>query len=150
MSKFKFNWGHGVMVGLGSFILFILTLIYLADVSGDLVNDDYYEESLNYQKDDIDARNRASRLQNKPEIIKQANGYSIQFPQEIKVDSGEVYLMRGAFKADDVILPVRLNNRSQVLIPAAKLQAGEYDMRLTWYSDGEPYMIKETLEWNMP
>ncbi|MXV37429.1 hypothetical protein GO491_01865 [Flavobacteriaceae bacterium Ap0902] len=150
MSKFKFTWGHGVMLGLGSFILFILTLIYLADVSGDLVNDDYYETSINYQTNDIDARNRVGQLKNKPKITKQANGYNIQFPQDIIPDSGQVYLMRGAFKKEDVVIPLKLNARNQILVPAAKLKPGEYDMRITWFNDGEPYLIKKTLIWSMP
>lgn len=150
MNKFKFNWGHGVMLGLGAFILFILTLIYTADVSGDLVNDDYYETSLHYQEDDINARNRTAKLTEKPIIIKQANGLNIQFPVSIQPDSGQVYLMRGAFKRDDVILPLHLNSRAQILIPAAKLKAGEYDLSLTWYQDGDSYLIKETIIWNMP
>lgn len=148
--KFVFNWGHGVMLGLGAFMAFILTLIYLADESGDLVSDDYYEEALVYQEHGIDARNRANSLPNKPNILHQANGINIQFPVEIKPDSGQVYMMRGAFKADDVMLPLKLNSRNQILVPAAQLKAGEYDMNLSWYVEGQPYLVQKTLQWNMP
>lgn len=150
MSGFKFNWGHGVMLGLGSFMLFILTLIFLADESGDLVSDEYYEEALVYQELDINARNRAAQLSQKPEIVQQANGFSINFPAEIRPDSGQIYLMRGAFKSDDVILPLELNSRNKILVPAAQMKPGEYDLSLSWYIGGIPYLIKETLTWNTP
>lgn len=150
MSKFKFNWGHGVMLGLCGFIIFILTLIYKADVSGDLVNDDYYKVSLNYQADDIDARNRTNKLSEKPKFENQANGINVLFPAVIKPDSGQIYLMRGAFKNDDVLINLELNSRHQILIPAAKLKAGEYDLSLTWYENGKPYLIKQTIEWTTP
>lgn len=138
------------MLVLGTFMAFILTLIYLADETGDLVSDEYYEDALVYQEHGIDARNRVAALENKPQIIEQANGYNIQFPVEIKPDSGQVYMMRGAFKKDDIDIPLELNSRNELLIPAAKMQAGEYDLNLTWYQNGEPYLIKKTLQWNMP
>lgn len=150
MKDFKFNWGHGVMLGLGAFMLFILTLIFLADETGDLVSDNYYEDALVFQEHGIDARNRVQTLKNKPEILKQANGFNIQFPAEIQPDSGQVYLIRGAFKADDVALPLKLNDRNQVLIPAAHMKPGEYDLNLTWYNNGEPYLLKKTLTWSSP
>ena len=149
MSKFKFNWGHGVVVGLGSFMIFILTLIFLVDDTGDLISEEYYEDSLVFQEQKIDAKHRANALTDKPEVINQANGYNIQFPAEIKPDSGQVYLMRGAHKADDIILPLDLNSRNSILVPAVKLESGEYEMHLTWYTQGEPYLIQKTLEWNM-
>ncbi|MDO5656176.1 MAG: FixH family protein [Flavobacteriaceae bacterium] len=150
MNKFKFNWGHGVILVLASFMLFILTLIFLADETGDLVSDDYYEDALVYQELDINARNRASALAEKPEIHTQANGFRIQFPTSIKPDSGQIYMMRGAFKSDDIHLPLELNSRNEILIPAARMKSGEYDLNLGWYVQGNPYLIKQTLTWNMP
>ncbi|MDG4945265.1 FixH family protein [Weeksellaceae bacterium KMM 9713] len=150
MSKFKFDWGHGIALGLGSFMIFILTLIFLADDTGDLISEEYYEESLVFQEEKIDARNRVKHLDDKPEIIDQANGYNIQFPEAIVPDSGQVYLMRGAHKANDILLPLDLNSRNSILIPAARLTDGEYDMELTWYQEGKPYIIEKTLKWNMP
>lgn len=138
------------MLGLGAFMLFILTLIFLADESGDLISEDYYEDALVYQELDINARNRASQLAQKPEIVQQANGFSIRFPQEIVPDSGQVYMMRGAFKADDIMLPLKLNHAHQILVPAARMQPGEYDLNLSWFVNGESYLMKETLTWSLP
>ena len=148
MSKFKFTWGHAVMLGLGAFMLFILTLIFLADESGDLVSDEYYEESLDYQHQDIDARQRTNALAEIPKIQKQANGYLIVFPADIQPDSGQIYMMRGAYKSEDISLPLQLNEQHNILIPAARMKPGEYDLKLSWYKNGELYLIKDILKWN--
>ena len=68
--KFKFTWGHGVIIALACFIIFICTLIFTVEFSKntfDLVTDNYYEEEINYQQE-IDATNNASLLKEKPKI----------------------------------------------------------------------------------
>lgn len=149
MSKFKFTWGHGVMLGLLSFIIFILTLIFLADGRTGDVYDNYYEHSLKYQTETIDAENNVRNLKEKPTIKSQANGLLLSFPVDIKLDSGSIFLIRGAYKKDDVKLDLNLRNNEQ-LIPAIKLKKGQYDLELRWLENNKNYLIKETVEWNMP
>lgn len=150
MKNFKFTWGHGVILAILCFMAFVLTLLYIADDTGDLVSDQYYEDSLVFQEQNIDAKQRVYALADKPEVINQANGFNIQFPLEIHPDSGQVYLMRGAHRIDDIALNLNLNARNSILVPAAKMQDGEYDLILTWYNQGQPYLIEKTLRWNMP
>ena len=149
MSKFKFTWGHGVMLGLLCFILFILTLIFLADGQTGDVYDNYYEHSLKYQTETIDAESNVKNLEEKPIIKSQANGLLLSFPVNIKPDSGSVFLIRGAYKKDDILLDLNLRNNEQ-LIPAAKLKKGEYDLELRWLENNKNYLIKKRIEWNMP
>lgn len=150
MKDFKFNWGHGVVLAIASFMAFVLTLLFIADDTGDLVSDQYYEDSLVFQEVNIDAKQRVYALDEKPEIISQANGFNIQFPIEIKPDSGQVYLMRGAHRIDDIAMTLNLSSRNSILIPAARMEDGEYDLTLTWYNGGQPYLIEKTLQWSMP
>ncbi|AFL96933.1 FixH family protein [Ornithobacterium rhinotracheale] len=146
MAKFNFTWGHGVILALVGFMAFILSLIFLADTPGDLVSENYYEHSLNYQKETIEAEKNTNALAHKPEVKLQANGINIVFPEEIQPSEGSVLLMRGAYAKDDVKDTLRLRNQQQ-LIPAAKLQKGEYDMELRWKSNGDFYLIKKRIEW---
>ena len=49
----NFNWGHGIILGLGSFIAFILFMIFIfpdGQQNAEMVSDDYYAEELNYQE----------------------------------------------------------------------------------------------------
>lgn len=151
MSKFKFDWGHGIALALGSFILFILALIFFADETGDLVSDRYYEESLVFQSQNIDAKTNVNALARKPEIIPQANGIKLSFPQEIKPDSGRILLQVGAYEANDIRVPIQLDNMNVQLLPAARLaDSADYDISLRWYQGGKPYLIEENVRWNLP
>lgn len=149
MSNFKFTWGHGVALALGSFIIFILTLIYLGQDTGDLVTDHYYEHALTYQEDVIDAEKNVNELPVKPKIVEQANGILLTFPDDLLVESGEIVLTRGAYRATDIRIPIQLRNH-EILIPAHKLSKGDYDMTITWNNQGKKYLIKKNLQWNPP
>lgn len=54
----KFTWGHGIAIALGSFMLFILGIIFFGaqmlfpdgNDNSDLVSDNYYENELAYQE----------------------------------------------------------------------------------------------------
>lgn len=146
MNKFKLNWSHFVILGLGSFMIFILTLIYLAGDTGDLVTEDYYEHSLKYQEEVIDASTRANALNIQPEIKKQANGILILFAENDEIQGGSVLLMRGVKKEDDIEIPIKEKTK-EILIPATKLKKGEYDMSLRWKMNDKFYFIKKTIEW---
>lgn len=149
MSKFKFHWGHGVMLGLFSFMAFILILIFLAEDSIGDTYDDYYEHSLKYQTETIDAIKNFDSLQEKPMIKLQANGILVKFPISIQPEKGSIYLERGAYKEDDINLKLTLRNGEQ-LIPAVGLKKGEYDMKLRWTEKGKKFLKKERIEWNTP
>uniref|UniRef100_UPI0039A69EC0 FixH family protein n=1 Tax=Ornithobacterium rhinotracheale TaxID=28251 RepID=UPI0039A69EC0 len=146
MTNFKFSWVHGIILALAGFMIFILSLIFLADTPGDLVSENYYEHSLNYQKETIEAEKNTNALAHKPEIKLQANGINIIFPEEIQPSHGTIFLMRGAYAKDDVKDSLHLRNHQQ-LIPAAKLKKGEYDMELRWKSGQNFYLIKKKIEW---
>ncbi|CAI9428778.1 putative protein conserved in bacteria [Candidatus Ornithobacterium hominis] len=146
MKKIKLNWPYLVVIGLGSFMIFILTLIYLAGDTGDLVTDNYYEHSLKYQEETIDAANRASTLVYKPEIKIQVNGILISFPDSYEIQNGNVLLMRGVKKENDIHFRIN-ENAKEILIPAVKLEKGEYDMSLRWEMNDEFYLIQKVIEW---
>ncbi len=54
----NFSWGHGVVIALAAFIIFILSMLFLfpnGQKNSEMVTDNYYEEELQYQ-DVIDAK----------------------------------------------------------------------------------------------
>ena len=66
----KFNWGHGILVALVSFIIFIVGLVvYFTQTmqNSELITDNYYQEELMYQQV-IDAKNRAAALEEFPSV----------------------------------------------------------------------------------
>lgn len=148
MAKFKFNWGHGLALALASFIIFILSLIFLAGDMGEMVDDNYYEKTVKYQ-DDIDAAQRANSLNQKPEIILQANGYLIRFYDDVP-ETGFVRFLRPNDSGQDVVEPLKLNSQKEQLIHSVKLKEGDYEVSIRWKQNKQDYLIKETVNWKDP
>ena len=150
MSKFKFTWGHGLVIFLGCFMVFILTLIVLIgrEESMELVNDDHYGNAVIYQEI-IDAAKNANSLAHKPEIVQQANGYLLQFFENAP-EKGQIQLIRLNNSEQDVTLPLKLDEQKNQLIHAVKLVDGDYEASVRWTENNKDYYIKKTLHWKDP
>lgn len=150
MAKFKFTWGHGLMVWLGIFMIFILSLVFIAGnlESMELRDQDYYEKAVNYQGD-IDAATRTNSLAHKPEIVQQANGYLFKFFDNNPKD-GQIILMRLNNSSQDVVAPLKLDEQKQQLIHAVELIDGDYEASVRWREKDKDYLIKKTLHWKNP
>jgi hypothetical protein len=147
MAKFKFNWGHGVILALVCFIVFITSLVFFAGNMGEMVEDNYYEKTIHYQND-INAANRANELKHKPELIFQANGILLKFHQ--KPQSGEILFLRPNNSEEDIRQPLKLNSRNEQLIHALDLIDGDYEVSIRWKQDGRDYLIKKSINWKSP
>lgn len=143
----KFTWGHGIMVALGCFMIFILSLIFFSGNMGEMVTEDYYEKTINYQTD-IDAAKRANALAKRPEIVQQANGFMIRFPEAIQ--SGDVLFLRSEDSKKDVVKPLKLNSRNEMLISSVDLIYGEYEVALRWKQNNQDFLVKERVNWKVP
>ena len=46
------NWGKGIIIVMSSFVIFILTLVFiLMSTRVDLTSEDYYKQEINFQKE---------------------------------------------------------------------------------------------------
>lgn len=143
----KLNWGHYIAIALGCFMIFILSLLFSAGDSGHaMVTEDYYEKELTFQNE-IDAEKRGNALAEKPELVSQANGMILSFPEDIKDVKGEIYFMRNNDETQDIRLPLKLDGKNKMLIPSVKLNDGEYDLFLKWEKDNQEYLVKKTIQW---
>ncbi|WP_313373696.1 FixH family protein [Chishuiella sp.] len=143
----KFTWGHGVVVALGCFIIFILSLLYFAGETGGMVTDNYYEKELHFQ-DEINSEKRANELKEKPEVIVQANGFLFQFPATTSADfSGDIYLLRNEDETKDIKETIKLNDRKNFLVSSVKLKEGVYELTLNWKENNQTYLIKKSIRW---
>lgn len=146
----KLDWGHGIAIALGSFMIFILALLFSAGDTGSLVTENYYEKELTFQNE-IDALRSAKALpaEEQPEVIMQANGINFDFPDSIDASQfkGEVYLLRNEDDTKDVRMPIKLQSRNQFLVPSVKLQDGVYELNLSWKINDKEYLIKKSIRW---
>lgn len=149
--KGGFNWGHGLLVALGGFMVFILSLIfYFTNTmqNSELITDNYYQEEMTYQKV-IDATKRAETLSQKPNVNVQRDGLKISFPQDINNTNAKFnfYLYRTDDKNLDVKKDFQLEQDNTYLIPKEVLVHGSYILKLMWQKQNENYQINYDILW---
>jgi len=147
----NFSWGHGVVIALFAFIVFILSMLFLfpnGQKNSEMVTDNYYEEELQYQ-DVIDAKKRADNLQEKPTYSQDTSGIKIVFPKGYDNSNTTVKFVLN--RTDDQNLDIKkseqLNADQSILIPAKVLKAGNYTLRLTWTKDKTEYRLDYDVIW---
>ena len=145
----KFNWGTGLVIGLGLFIVFILYFVITISTNKkydyDLVTEEYYAAEMVYQTE-IDAEKNSNTLSSSILGEKTANGWELTFPAEIdnsKV-TGNVFLYRPSNKKLDFTLPLELNG-SKIVIPSEKLVAGRWNTIVQWSYEGKDYLYKKEI-----
>lgn len=147
----KFTWGHGVLVALGLFKIFILSMIFFFTrgwQNAEEISDNYYADQLAYQ-DVIDAKNNADKLAEKPLYSEGSDGITITFPPEISVDGNKVAFH--LFRTDDAKLDANkeliLDANKRILIPKQILFKGSYTLKINWKTNGKPYQIDYDVQW---
>jgi len=145
----KWNWGTGIVVGMLSFMSFILYLVITMSTSKnyshDLVTDEYYAKEMVYQKE-IDAETNTNNLSKKIISKKVDNGWLIRFPETMKPEDivGNVFLYRPSNAKLDFEFKIELSGNN-LLITEANLIAGRWNIILDWTYKGKPYMYKENI-----
>ena len=147
----KFTWGHGIIVALGSFMIFILSLImYFTSTwkNSELITDNYYEEELAYQNV-INAKNKALKLKELPVYQQNASGIHIIFPSEINNQNSKfkIDLHRAEDQKLDIIREIELTGQNSIFIPAKVLVKGNYVLRVMWKKDNEDYQLDYDVIW---
>ncbi|WP_379968231.1 FixH family protein [Epilithonimonas sp. UC225_85] len=144
------NWGHGLMIALGCFIIFILFLIFIFPMgkqNAEMISNNYYEEELQYQ-DIIDAKKNAATLKEVPVYKSTAEGMLISFPESIKADNNLAKFI--LFRTDDSNLDVKKEVTLQhnlFLIPKKVISKGSYTLKLKWTENKKPYQVDYDILW---
>lgn len=147
----NFSWGHGVVIALFAFIVFILSMLFLfpnGQKNSEMVTDNYYEEELKYQ-DVIDAKKKADDLQEKPVYSQDTKGIKITFPKEYNNSNTTVkfVLNRTDDQNLDIKKSVQLDANQSFIIPAQVLKVGNYTLRLSWTKDKTDYRMDYDVIW---
>lgn len=150
--KFKFTWAHGIILAMACFIIFILSMIFRIEFSKnsfDLVEDDYYDKEIKYQKE-IDASQNTMKLTEKPKVENKSYGISISFPTEFNSNNtkGKVLLYRPSAKEMDVKKELELSGINTFVIPQKVLHPGAYVLKIYWTKDKKNYQMEVPVKWN--
>ena len=146
----KINWGTGIVIAFGLFIIFILSFVYKVQSNqkydNELVTKDYYKKEALVQGD-IEKQENANALTNKVTIEKTAEGMKIQFPVDFDYSkiNGKVSLYRPSSQKLDFEIPISLSS-PHLLIPKSSLAGGLWDISITWNYDGVEYLNKDSFK----
>lgn len=147
----KINWGTGIVIGMISFMAFIMVLVITMmtrkEFDHDLVTEGYYERDLVYQNE-IDAETNSGHLSSEIKVQKTSEGLEILFPKEVfgKYIQGRVEMYRPSNKKLDFQIPIHLKD-STVLIPAERLVEGQWKVTVVWEMEGQKYLFKKQMEY---
>ncbi len=145
----KFHWGHGIVVVLGIFIIFILSFVYKTiakpEYDHKLVSEEYYKEEMYYQEE-AERLNNAKQLANPVKVGVYDKGVMIMFPEAFKPGKikGTYQLQRTNDASLDIKGNLNLNN-STLLIPDKFLKHGRYNVKILWTYDDIPYQINDKI-----
>ena len=144
----KINWGTGIVIAFGLFMIFILSFVYKVQSNqkydNELVTKDYYKKEALVQGD-IEKQENANALTNKVTIENTAEGVKIQFPADFDYSkiNGKVSLYRPSSQKLDFEINISLSS-PHLLIPKSNLAGGLWDISIDWEYDGVKYLNKDS------
>ena len=144
----KINWGTGIVIAFGLFMIFILSFVYKVQSNqkydNELVTDEYYKKEATVQAD-IEKKQNANALKNLVVIKEVEEGISVEFPADFDYSkiNGKVSLYRPSSQKLDFEIPISLSS-PHLLIPKSNLAGGLWDISIDWEYDGVKYLNKNS------
>lgn len=145
----KINWGTGIVIAFGLFMIFILSFVYKVQSNqkydNELVTKEYYKKEATVQID-IEKKQHANALKNLVVIKKVDEGVIIEFPSDFDYSKikGKVSLYRPSSQKLDFEINISLSS-PYLLIPKSNLTGGLWDISVDWNYNETDYLNKETI-----
>ncbi len=145
----KFNFGTGIAIAIGIFMVFILQYVIRvqmdAKYDNQLVTEDYYQ-----QEQEVDGKRdreiAALKLTDKVKIENNDGNIEIGFPEDLDYNNikGTIFLYRPSNQDLDFAMPIALSS-SNLLIPNSNLVDGRWDIAIEWIYNDNAYRSVEHL-----
>lgn len=140
------NWGKGITIAIILFISYIMFMVVtMIRTSSDLVEDNYYEEGVNFEQK-IQAIRNSQAIKNKIAINIDEHFLSIEFPSEVIMDSiieGKIHLYRPEDGNLDKHFAFSKNGGNNQSIPLEKITKGNYKLLLSWRTNESNFFIEK-------
>ena len=136
------NWGTKLLIGMGLFMAFIITLAVLMIKSGsdDLVDKDYYQKGIEYDKD-YESKSQMQKDQAEPEI---SIGESIRIIFK-KPMTGTARFLHPSDHKNDRIVSLNSGITNEIVIPLTDLAAGHCKLIIELKSDAKEYLYEKSI-----
>ena len=131
MSKFKYNWGWGILISIIIFLLIMAAIIIFAmNKNVDLVTKDYYQKELEYQSR-IDKENKSKFLNKDVIISADEKNITIIFPDSLNI-TGELNFYRPSDSRLDFKIPIKLTGENKQIISTKIFAKGFWKVKIYW------------------
>lgn len=134
------NWGKGIIIGMSSFMLFIIGLgTYMFMAPTDEVDQQYYEKGLAFNKD-YNREEQVVKDHAKPSINIAMNTIILSFTHPVK---GKANFNRPADGHLDRTFAIESNQDNEVVISLKGLMPGQWQLALEWTTDNKQYLYHQ-------
>jgi len=143
--KKKLNWGHGIAITLGIFlILNLIVLIFVFRLDVQLVTDNYYEKELKYEDEIVIMRN-ALNLPDSMKFDLNNLNLEIKYPASLLKNDlkGDIHLYRPDQRKFDFTIPVKYDSSGTQLISMTGKATGKWKISVLLNDGGKDYLFKE-------
>lgn len=145
--KIRFNWGTGIVLAM---LIMVSGMIYLVSIAVrqdyDLVDNDYYQKSVNYQQHIEEVKNTAA-LSEKIKFEQSADTLKITFPNLGNAEeySGEIHFYSPVEEKRDETFKLKLNSNFSQSIGLKTLKSGRYTVKIDWSVNKISYYQEEEI-----
>lgn len=137
----EWNWGTKLVVGMVSFMTFIVVLaVMMFNSKPDaLVDNDYYEKGLNYNAD-YNLKEQVKADHAAPEILVLPGEILLTFKAAAE---GKVKIVRPSDKRMDKVVNFKTDVEYRSAIPSKEIAKGRWKLIITWNSAGKSYLDEQ-------
>lgn len=139
------NWGTKIVIGMGSFMLFIVGMVFYMLSMKDrdtLVEDDYYEQGIRYDET-YNAEQNVFQDRVEPKVTVSDQQIIVQLKTEADF---ELKLMRPSSSKQDLSYNTKtIEPNHLILIDTHKMAKGLWIMTLKWTANHKKYLYKTNI-----
>lgn len=145
--KMKINWGTGIVIAL---VVMIGGMIFLVSIAirqdYDLVDNDYYQKSVNYQQHIEEVKNTEA-LSEKIRLEQTDDSIRLTFPKLSAISdySGNIHFYSPVEEKRDETIKLNLTDNYSQSIALKSLKSGRYTVKIDWSANKVSYYQEEEI-----
>ena len=143
----KINWGTGIVIAL---VVMIGGMIFLVSIAirqdYDLVDNDYYQKSVNYQQHIEEVKNTEA-LPEKIRLEQTDDSIRLTFPKLSAISdySGSIHFYSPVEEKRDETIKLNLTDNYSQSIALKSLKSGRYTVKIDWSANKVSYYQEEEI-----
>lgn len=136
------NWGTKIIIGMGLFMAFIITLVVfmMRSDSDDLVDKDYYKKGIEYDKE-FALKTQVQTDLAEPEISV-ADSLKIVFK---KPAIGKLNFLHASKKENDYTVNFETGPKNEFNLPLNNTSKGNWKLTIEWKSNDKEYLFEKNI-----